>query len=202
MEPTLFAEISLGTMRALSQMISGKLLNDEQIKSITSHVVGRHFAEFLSKPQDEVEAQNRVDAARNHLTEATRIIGEFKNELEKETKQLEEIAATLQRTKDEAEKYAQLARLNKEAYAPLRSELQESLRSELAEQARKGRRLRQVVALIVWLVTLVLGSYLPQIVDWAKVRYLKNKPPVVSAIHEPRKNPEAAAPSEPPANTK
>lgn len=156
--------------QALTQLVTGKLLTDRQIRAISTNVIGRYFTDWLATPKDERQLDDRITEARNHLKRATEIILEFKDNLDTQTKQLDEVASQLNENKAEAQRYAALAKAGGEAVAAIRQELQAGLRDELEAQARKGRRLRQAVSFVVWLVTLFLGSYLPQIVDWSRAR--------------------------------
>ena len=171
--------------QSLTQLVTGKLMTDAQIRAVTSNVVGRYFSDWFAKPKDEQLYDDRVTQARNHLSEATAIILELKDNLEKETQQLDAIAEQLKIKKAEAERYEELAKVRSEAIAAMKEELQSSLRSELEAQARKGRRLRQAIAFVVWLVTLVLGAYVPQIIEWGRRQVAA--PPAVRQKIEPGK---------------
>jgi hypothetical protein len=154
--------------QVISQIATGRLLSADQIRTITGNVVGRYFADWFATPKDEQDAARRVDAAKDHLAEATRLILSLKTDLDEQAKKLDAVVADLQVKKTEASHYETLAATNKALYEPLKRELRESLRRELEEQAAKGRRLRQVVAIVGWVITLILGAYVPQIVAWLR----------------------------------
>ncbi len=61
----------------LIRVITGKLFTDEQIKTITSNAIGRYFSEWLPQPENELQAQIRVEKAKEHIS---------KNKLEKRRK--------------------------------------------------------------------------------------------------------------------
>ena len=167
-----FSDLLIELTRILTRIITGKLLTDEQIGSLTGSVVGRYFAEWFPEPQDEAEAQRRVDTAKHHIAEATRLIGGLKEDLDAQANQLEELSKEIDEKRTLAERYAAMAATNQQAVAAFRAELEESLRRELSAQANRGKRLRQIASFTVWLVTLIigaaLGAYFPQLVQWVR----------------------------------
>ena len=50
--------------REAAKLISGKLLTDAQIQTVTKNVVGQYFAEFFPTPQKEAEAEARINNAK------------------------------------------------------------------------------------------------------------------------------------------
>ena len=62
--------VNLG--RSLFQIITGRLFTDAQISAISSHAVGKFFADWLPEPKAEREAKARVEQAQNHIANATR----------------------------------------------------------------------------------------------------------------------------------
>ncbi len=58
--------------------VTGRLLTDDQIRTISSHAVGKYLTEFLPETEDEKTASEKVEAARHHITEASSIITEMK----------------------------------------------------------------------------------------------------------------------------
>ena len=51
-----------------------------------------------------------------------------------------------------------LAKTNRDAFDAFKAEMEEALREQLKAQAEKGKRVRQALSLIIWLVTLILGA--------------------------------------------
>jgi hypothetical protein len=146
-------------------------MTEEQIKGVTGGVVGKYLADWFPASQQELEAGKRVDVARGHIAEATRIIDGLRIDLEHQAGLLDHLAKDIEEKRQVAERYAALAETNREASAAFRAEIEETLRRELLTQASKGRRLRQVVSFVVWITTLVLGAalgaYFLDIVKWA-----------------------------------
>ncbi|MBI4596356.1 MAG: hypothetical protein HY730_08280 [Candidatus Tectomicrobia bacterium] len=159
--------------RVLSRTITGKLLTEEQIHGVTGGVVGRYFSGFFPLPEEELEAQKRVERARRHIAEANRIIGSLRNDLDTQARQLEQLAKEIDEKRQVAKRYSALAETNQEAAAAFRGELEEALRREMLAQANEGKRLRQLASFIMWLITLVLGAalgtYFPQVVEWVSL---------------------------------
>jgi hypothetical protein len=160
--------VSSEVYRALARYVTGKLLTEEQIKTLSKNAVGKYLAEWLPTPADEAEAQERVTQARHHITQASSIISSLHDDLERQATNLETLAAEIEEKRKLAERYALLADTNREAFAALRTEMEDALRKELVAQANKGKRVRQIASLIIWLVTLIsgaaLGVYFPRLV--------------------------------------
>jgi DNA repair ATPase RecN len=150
--------------------MTGVLYTDSQIKSITSGATGKYLKEFFPSTKDELEAKNRVDAARNHIEAASTIIRDMQEDLEAQDLQLNELLDTIKEKKKLADRYQTLADTNKEAFDAFKIEMEEALRKELVEQAIKGKRTRQVISFILWGITLVigaaLGSYFKDVLAW------------------------------------
>lgn len=151
-----FAEF-VGT---LVRAITGKLYTNEQIKAITSGAIGKYFTEFFPTPKDELAAQKRADSARTHIAAASSIIRDMQEDLEAQDRKLGELLEEVEQKKQLADRYQALAHTNQKAFEAFRAEMEAALRRELQDQAEKGRRIRQVVSVVLWLVTLVLGAAL------------------------------------------
>src|SRR2546425_699722 len=122
-----FSNLFLELTRILSRIITGQLLTDEQIGSLTGSVVGKYFAEWFPQPADEVEAEKRVDAAKHHIAEATRLIGGLKEDLEAQADQLEKLSQEIDQKKTLAERYAAMASANQQTADAFRSEVENAL---------------------------------------------------------------------------
>jgi CHASE3 domain sensor protein len=155
---------------SLFRAITGRLFTDKQITNITNGAVGKYFADLFPTPKDVQEAKDKVDTARKHISAASTIILEMQQNLESQNQNLEHLLTEIEEKKKLADRYETLARTNQKEFDAFREEMEASLRKELEEQAAKGRRLRQVVSLLIWIITLVagavLGTYFKDIVDW------------------------------------
>ena len=156
----LITQVSAELLSTLARTITGKLYTDEQIKTITSGAIGKYFAEFFPTPKDELAAQERVDSARKHISAASSIIRDMQEDLEAQDRKLGESLKEVEQKKRLADRYQALANTNREAFEAFRAEMEEALRKELQEQAEKGKRIRQAVVVILWVVTLVVGAAL------------------------------------------
>ena len=144
----------------MSQVLTSRWLTDEQIRTVSANVVGRYFSDWLPTPKEERDAAERVEAARIHISEASRIITGLRGDLDGQALQLNKIIEDIEQKKKTAEHYAVLAKTNQEAFAPIRAEMETAIREQLIAQASQGKRMRQFASVIVWLVTLVLGAAL------------------------------------------
>jgi len=151
---------------------TGKLYTDEQIRTISSGAFGKYFSEFFPTPKDELAAKERADSARMHISAASSIIRDMHEELDAQDRKLGELLKEVEKKKKMADSYQALANTDKKAFEAFRSEMEEALRKELQQQAEKGKRIRQIVSLIFWVVTLIagaaLGAYFTDIVKWIK----------------------------------
>ena len=146
--------------RELSKRVTGKLLTEIQIQTISTSIVGKYFSDWLPTPQREAEAGERISAARIHITKATQIISGLQDDLEKQADQLDLLAKEIDEKKQIAERYAILAQTNQDTLAAFKSEMEETVRRELSAQAEKGKRVRMAVSVISGSITLVIGAAL------------------------------------------
>jgi DNA repair exonuclease SbcCD ATPase subunit len=142
------------------KLVSGKLLTENQIQSISKHVVGRYFADLLPTPENEAEAEKRIESAREHIAEAGSIIASLQGDLEKQASQLEFLAKEIDQKKQLAERYAVLAQTNQDAFSAFKAEMEETLRKELNAQNENGKAIRRTVSFVSWLIALVAGAFL------------------------------------------
>ena len=149
-----------GIWAELIRAITGELFTKEKIQQITNHAVGRYFAEFFPEPEREAKAKQRVEEAREHIIEASKIISDMQVDLEAQNTQLDALLADIEEKKQLAEKYAKLAATNQEQFDALKDEMGEALREELVQQSEQGKTLRRVSSGIVWVLTLFLGAAL------------------------------------------
>ena len=140
--------------------MTSRWLTDEQIRNISSNVVGNYFTDWLHTPKEEKEASERIKAAQTHIAEASHIISSLHSDLDAQATQLNKLATDIEEKKKSAEHYAILAKTNQEAFAPFRVEMERAIREQLITQANKGKRLRQTVSFFIWLFTLVAGAAL------------------------------------------
>jgi DNA repair ATPase RecN len=152
--------IASESLRELSKLITGKLLTETQIQSVSKHIVGKYFTDWLPTPQKEAEAEERISAAKTHIAEATKIIVNLQDDLEKQANQLELLAKEIDEKKQVAERYAVLAKTNQDAFAAFKAEMEETVRKELTAQNEQGKALRRTVSFASWFITLVIGAAL------------------------------------------
>lgn len=152
--------IASESLRELSKLITGKLLTETQIQSVSKHIVGKYFTDWLPTPQKEAEAEERISAAKTHIAEATKIIVSLQDDLEKQANQLELLAKEIDEKKQVAERYAVLAKTNQDAFAAFKAEMEETVRKELTAQNEQGKALRRTVSFASWFISLVIGAAL------------------------------------------
>lgn len=156
----------------LIRAVTGRLFTEEQIRSVTSHTVGKYFANWLPEPGQEKAARERVEEARSHISKASTIISAMQSELTAQTTQLDKVLLEIEEKKKLAEQYEQLAATKQEQFSAFRREMEEAIRQELVAQSENGKRVRQVASFSFWLVTLVLGAalgtYFKEVLAWLK----------------------------------
>jgi chromosome segregation ATPase len=161
------------------KLLTGKLLTESQIQSVSKHVVGKYFADLLPTSENEVEAEKRITSARMHITEASNIISSLQSDLKRQADQLEFLAKEIDQKKQIAERYAVLAQTNQDAFSAFKTEMEETLRKELNAQNEKGKTIRRTVSFASWSIALVAGAFLGawfQIQLEPKVQSPKNQP--------------------------
>ena len=168
-------------IKELSKRATGKLLTEAQVQTLTKSIVGKYFSEWLPTPQREADAEERISAARVHITEATKIISNLQDDLEKQANQLDLLAKEIEEKKQIAERYTILAKTNQDALTAFKAEMEETVRKELSVQAEKGKHLRRTVSVISGAITLVVGAALGA---WFQI-YLE---PVVKPLNQATPN--------------
>jgi hypothetical protein len=161
--------LSTNIARVTSQLLSSKLLTDEQIRSLSKNIVGQYFSDWFATPAQERETGDKVALAQRHIADASHIISGIRADLDAQAKHLNQLLTEIAAKKKDAEHYAALAHTGEEAFASFRAEMERAVREQLVAQANKDRLLRQIISSIFWLITLVagaaLGTYFPQIVS-------------------------------------
>jgi hypothetical protein len=150
--------LSSEIIRTLVQLVTGRLLSKKQIDSISSSLAGKLLANWLPQPEDQRPAQSRIEEAQKHIEGASKIVAELQNELHDQMEQLRVVAADIDAKRAKAEEYSALLKADEPTVRAMRSQMEEAVRHELQEQSSRGRRLRQVLAAIGWLLTLIIGS--------------------------------------------
>jgi hypothetical protein len=159
--------IYIDLLSSLSQVVTGRILTDTQIRSISSSLVGQLFSDWLAEPKDQREIRQRVDAARDHMANATRILADLKSELDEKSSQLDKLAADVEAQRKKAEEYSILAQANASTVQAIRTQIEASVRQELENQTKRGRKLRQAISVSSWVISLLVGAALGA--HWTKV---------------------------------
>jgi len=155
-----FMEVYAELLDTLIRNITGRLYTEDEIKRITSGATGKYLKEFFPVPKDEHDAAKRVYSARYHIEAAATIIRDMQEDLDVQDHQLSELLKTVEEKKKLADRYQTLADTNKQAFEAYRVEMEDALRRELSEQVTKGKRIRQILSFLLWLLTLVIGAAL------------------------------------------
>ena len=96
----------------------------------------------------------------------------MQSDLEVQTQQLDVVLKDIEEKKKLAEKYAELASTNQEKFEAFKEEMATSLRSELELQSAKGKTIRRIASIIIWVGTLIigaaLGTYFKDILSYIK----------------------------------
>jgi chromosome segregation ATPase len=164
--------ISREVARAVVQLTTGRLLSQKQIEAISSSLAGKLFSDLLPQPDERRRAQSRIEQAQRHIADASQIVADLKLELDEQVAQLQALAADIELKRAKAEEYSVLLKADEPTVRAMRTQMEEAVRHELEQQFFRGRRLRQVLATIGWLVTLAIGSavgsHWPEIEDAAR----------------------------------
>jgi hypothetical protein len=165
-----FNNLALVTLNELTRFITGQLFTEKQIRSITSHAVGKHLSDWFPEPESEIRTQERVKQAKLYINEASLIIASMQEELVTQSAELDELLKAIDEKKRLAERYANLAQTSAEKFSAFKVEMEEALRQELRRQSEKGKFIRLAVSFSLWFITLVLGAalgaYFRDITGW------------------------------------
>lgn len=156
-------DLLVEVLAELSKLITGKLLTEAQLEAASKNIVGRYFSDFLATPQKEVEAKERIEKARLHISEASAIISSIHSELEDQAAKLELLVKDIEEKRQLADRYATLAKTNQEYITALKAEMEDSVRQGLLAQSEKHKFRRQLMALLLF----VLGAVFSSLVQFA-----------------------------------
>jgi hypothetical protein len=156
-------DLLVEALAELSKLITGKLLTEAQLEAASKNIVGRYFSDFLATPQKEVEAKERIEKARLHISEASAIISSIHSELEDQAAKLELLVKDIEEKRQLADRYATLAKTNQEYITALKAEMEDSVRQGLLAQSEKHKFRRQLMALLLF----VLGAVFSSLVQFA-----------------------------------
>lgn len=85
--------------RALVQVLTSRLLTEDQIRTISANVVGKYFVDWLPTAKEEREAAERVQAAQTHIAEASSIIAGLRSDLNGQAQQLNQLIEDIEEKK-------------------------------------------------------------------------------------------------------
>lgn len=147
-------------LRVTVQIVTGNLLTEDQIRNISKNIVGSLIADWLPSVEEDTRIEKRVEEARLHITEANRIISGLQSELDNQVQQLNNLVTEIEDKKKVAEHYTTLIETNKREFGAFKIEMEKAVRQELRAEAERGKYIRQLVSLIIWITTLILGAAL------------------------------------------
>jgi len=101
-----------------------------------------------------------MELAQAHIEDASSIISEMKVDLDAQKQTLATLVEEIEEKRSTAQKYAELALTNQNAVSAIRNELEIALREELTRQSEKGRFVRRVTSISLWVITLIIGAAL------------------------------------------
>jgi hypothetical protein len=163
-------ELVLLVSNELARFITGRLFTEKQIRSITSHAVGKYLTDWFPEPEEERKARERVEEAKQHISEASTIISAMQTELINQSAELDKLLEDIEEKRKLAERYANLARTSEEKFSAFRLEIEEVLRKELRRQSEQGKIVRQIISISFWFITLILGAalgtYFKEVIAW------------------------------------
>lgn len=163
-------DLGLIVSNELIRFITGRLFTEKQIRSITSHAVGKYLLDWFPEPEEERKARERVEEAKQHINEASTIIAAMQAELINQSAELDKLLEDIEEKRKLAERYTNLAQTSEEKFYAFRAEIEEVLRKELRRQSEQGKTVRQVISISFWFVTLILGAalgtYFKEVIAW------------------------------------
>jgi len=100
----------------------------------------------------------RVEMAADHLLKAGSLLSSLRTDLERQSQELANVQANIDKHKQDVEYWKKLADINKESAQVLTVELESALRRQIRQELDRGKNLRRVASAIGWIITLILGG--------------------------------------------
>jgi len=83
----------------ITKMLSGQLLSDEQIKSVSKHATGKYFSSLLPEDKETLEQNKKIESARQHIESASEIMSEIRDEIHTQEESLKKILNKIEEKK-------------------------------------------------------------------------------------------------------
>jgi NADH dehydrogenase/NADH:ubiquinone oxidoreductase subunit G len=145
---------------ALSLWLPRSLISESEITDIASDVVvefiGKRFLGLTKEEQDDV--RKRAQAASQYLTEASKVLTELQDTLNKRSKELDLLMNEIDAKRTEAEHWQEMATVNEELAQALTKEIEKRVQKQIRAELDRNKTKRQIVAAIMWIVTLIAGG--------------------------------------------
>jgi len=148
----------------------GPTLTNQVLTSVVTDVAREIVDKFVRERFTESQAKDIRDRAKEaavRIEEASKIISELQFELQSKNAELEQLMDVVAKRQDEATHWANLANVNEELASSFTRELEKRVREQLRAELDKGKQRRQILGIISWVVTLLIGAVVGAIVqEW------------------------------------
>jgi len=136
------------------------------IAQMASQVVVDLLQEQLGlSEQEQDDIRRRAAQASQYLSEAGQILSELQGELEQRNRELEALLAEIDFKRAEAEHWEEIAKMNERLASALTTEIERRVREQLRKELDRNKTRRQVVAAIMWVITLFAGGIVGAIIQ-------------------------------------
>jgi hypothetical protein len=144
------------------------IVSDALLSSVAESLANEVFAKLIREKvlgADEQDIRDRAKVAAARIDEASTIISDIQTELSARSSELDKLMGLIEERQNEAMHWGNLASVNEEMASAFTKELEKGVREQLRAELNKGKRRRQVVSLIWWIFTLLIGAIVGAIVQ-------------------------------------
>lgn len=120
------------------------------------------FSEKNSKHLEIKSIEDRANYAISQIDEVSNILSDIREELVEGTSNLSNLNNEIQTKKSEAEHLANLASINGELAASIKSEMNKIVAQQIKEGLERGKHKQQIINIIILIVGAILGAVISQ----------------------------------------
>lgn len=137
------------------RLLTGRLLSEEQISKLSDGAFAPLLKTYLPAKRDRRDLSAKVEAALGHMDAAGQIIEELQKELELKKADLDSVSVDLKAKQQLVQDQEAALKVSEEQLKGMRGVFTNAIRAE----ANRGARTRRLVALLMWLITLLAGAW-------------------------------------------
>jgi hypothetical protein len=144
-----------------SSALLGTSLPSDLIASIASNIASRMIEDLIREQLTFYQVKDISDRAKeaaSQLENAGKIIQDLQKELHTRGLELDQLMELITDRKNEAIHWANQATKSEELAKSFNRELEIRIREQLRAELDRGKRKRQVLGMVIWVITLIAGA--------------------------------------------